>query len=166
VLVVAGVSVLLRDDDPGTVATSRVAQDSAATDSAATGSAATGSGEGGAERAVPPPVTSVAGPIEVLVYPDGSVAARVGATTTPPVRPGGLSAAVADGTVFGIAPATAGSVQIFADATPGVTRVTIADLVPASGEIRSFAVDGFDGVTGGIRVQAGGESVVLPGGAR
>jgi hypothetical protein len=127
---------------------------------------ATGSRAGGAERAVPPSVTAVAGPIEILVYPDGSVAARVGATTTPPVRPGALSAAVADGTVFGIAPATAGSVEISADAAPGVTRAAIADLVPASGEIRSFAVDGFDGVTGGIRVQAGGASVVLPGGAR
>jgi hypothetical protein len=157
-LVAASVSILLRDDDVGTVATSPAAEDATGADRAAGGAEAGPS----AEAAAPTPAGD--GVVEVRRDPDGSVAARLGATTTQRVRPGGIAAAVEGGTVFGLVPAGVGSVQVSADVAPGVTNVVIADLVPADGDVRTFTVGGFGQVQGAIRVEAGGQSVLVTGG--
>jgi len=135
VLLVGGGVALFRDvDEPGTVATGRGAD--------ASKSAAADSVESSGIGAVPDaPFVPAGNGLEVQQRADGTIVARFGSTTTPPVQPGGMSAAIDGDTVFGIVPGTATNVLFgLVPATPG-------------GAVRSLGLGGSptvtpDGLTG------------------
>ncbi|MGZ8765650.1 MAG: hypothetical protein ACXW2C_08165 [Acidimicrobiia bacterium] len=95
VLAVGGGVALFRDrGGSGTVATGGAdASKSMAEDSAASGAV------------VPPaPFVPAGNGLEVQQNPDGTIVVRLGSTTTEPVQPGGISAAIDGDTVFGVVP--------------------------------------------------------------
>lgn len=100
VLAVGGGVALFRDGGgSGTVATGGGdASKSIAEDSAS-------SAAGGASEAAPAaPFVPAGNGLEVQQTPDGSIIVRLGSTTTAPVQPGGISAAIDGDTVFGVVP--------------------------------------------------------------
>jgi hypothetical protein len=101
-LVVGGGVALFRDrGDSGTVATDSASK-SAADDAA---SAAGGGASEVAPVAPVAPFVPAGNGLEVQQNADGTIVVRLGSTTTAPVQPGGISAAIDGDTVFGVVPA-------------------------------------------------------------
>jgi hypothetical protein len=136
-MVVGGGVALVRDGGPdsGTVATGRGAD---ASKSVAGDSA----GSSTAEVAPAAPFAPAGNGLEVQDNPDGTIVVRLGSTTTEPVQPGGISAAIDGDTVFGIAPSSVRSITVTTPVGGRETRKLIADLVPETGPYRTFRFGG------------------------
>ena len=137
VLAVGGGVALFRDGgESGTVATgSADASKSIAEDSAS-------SAAGGAREAAPAaPFVPAGNGLEVQQRAGGTIVTRFGSTTTEPVPPGGIAAAIDGETVFGVVPDDA--VEVVFGVAPDPNGGGIPDIGLGGGT--TFTVDGYPG---------------------